>query len=155
MSIELSQFIVRAKRNTYASGQKAKVLEDGFEEFTFEEGEYRYRDRYHARDPEPFGGEETVWHNNEAVWMMNYYGLVVAHKEKSEKIYTFLREALTFVGWQRPFRGPKGHSRLIDGEEFRYSDESEGDVNQFKGTERIFFKGEEVYRLEYHGGKLK
>lgn len=32
-------FLVRAKKNTYASGNKPKKLEDGFEEFVYTEGD--------------------------------------------------------------------------------------------------------------------
>jgi hypothetical protein len=36
--------------------------------------------------------------------------------------------------------------------DFEYKNEFEGDVNKFKGAEKILFQGEEVYKLEYHGG---
>ena len=91
--MELVDFIVRAKRNTYASGNKAAKLEDGFEEFIFEEGNFRYRDRYHAKDPRPFGGEEVVWQSGKAIWIMNYYGYILDQKIDSEIVYRFLRKA--------------------------------------------------------------
>ena len=148
--MELVNFIVKAKRNTYASGNKATKLKDGFEEFIFEEGDFKYRDRYHARDPKPFGGEEVVWQNGKAIWIMNYYGYMLFDKINSEVVYEFLRKAMSLVDEQRPFRGPPNFKEG----DFEYLDENEGDVSKFKGTEIIFFKGKEVYRLEYHGGLL-
>lgn len=148
--MELVDFIVRAKRNTYASGNKAAKLEDGFEEFIFEEGNFRYRDRYHAKDPRPFGGEEVVWQSGKAIWIMNYYGYILDQKIDSEIVYRFLRKAMGLVDKSRPFRGPSHFKE----EDFEYIDESKGTLDNFKGTERILFKGKEVYRLEYHGGKI-
>ncbi|MEK6903758.1 MAG: DUF5680 domain-containing protein [Nanoarchaeota archaeon] len=148
--MELVDFIIKSKKQTYASGKPARKLKDGFEEFVYEEGDYKYRDRYHARDPRPFGGEEVVWQNGRAIWMMNYYGFMLSTKVDSKAVYEFLRKAMSLVDEQRPFRGT---SNLKEGD-FEYIDSSEGDVNQFKGTERILFKGKEVYRLEYHGGSV-
>ena len=75
---------------------------------------------------------------------------ILFNKVNSEKVYAFLRKAMSLVDKQRPFRGP---SSFKDGD-FEYLDESEGDAGRFKGTEKIFFKGKEIYRLEYHGGTL-
>lgn len=142
--------MVKAKKNTYASGKKPNILEDGFEEFEYVEGDLKYRDRYHAKDPKPFGGEEVVWYKGKTIWMMNYYGYMLSDKVDSKPVYEFLRKAMSLVNEQRPFRGA---SSLKEGD-FEYKDSSEGDVNQFRGTERILFKGKEVYRLDYHGGVL-
>src|SRR3989344_4421881 len=121
---KLSAFLVKAKKATYASGNKATKLADGFEEFVFEDGEFRYRDRYHARDLQPFGGQEVVWQNGKAVWMMNYYGFMLGKKEDSEGVYGFLRRAMSLVSAGRPFRGP---SEFVEGD-FKYVDANEGDV---------------------------
>ena len=48
----------------------------------------------------------------------------------------------------RPFRGPE---KFKEGD-FEYVDKSQGDINMFRGVEKIFHKGQEVYRLYYHGG---
>src|SRR3989344_7846682 len=101
---KLSAFLIKAKKATYASGNKATKLADGFEEFVFENGDYRYRDRYHARDPQPFGGQEVVWRDGKAVWIMNYYGFMLGKKEASEGVYGFLRKAMALVSEARPFR---------------------------------------------------
>lgn len=146
--MELRDFIVKAKRNSYASGAKPKVLDDGFEELTYEEGDLYYRDRWKGSNP--FGGEEVIRQNGKTIWIMNFYGYVFSTKVESEKVYGFLRKAMNLVDEKRPFRGP---SHFKEGY-FEYFDKSEGTLDNFKGTERILFKGEDVYRLEYHGGRV-
>ncbi len=148
--MNLAQFLVKAKKATYASGKKPKLLEDGFEEFTYEEGKYKYRDRYRAVDPKPFGGEEVVWHNSKAVWMMNYYAYGISEDMDSGAVYGFLREAMTRLTEDKPFRGPPRFKK----EDFEYINKVSGQVHKFKGTEIIKFKKKEIYRLEYHGGAL-
>ena len=69
---KLSDFLVKAKINTYASGK----------EFDFEEKEFRYRDRYFGFNP--FIGEEVVWQKKEIIWGMNYYGRIVSGTRKNE-----------------------------------------------------------------------
>ena len=83
--------------------------------------------------------------------VMNYYGSVLSEKVDSDSIYVFLRKSMCRVNEDRPFRGPK---EFKEGD-FVYTDYNEGDISRFRGTEKIFFKGEEVYRLEYHGGNLR
>jgi hypothetical protein len=51
----------------------------------------------------------------------------------------------------RPFRGPQS----LKGNDYEYLDESQGNVEQFTGTERIYYRGREIYRLHYHGGRVK
>ena len=146
--MELRDFIVKAKRNTYASGTKSKVLDDGFEELTYQEGNLLYRDRWKGSNP--FGGEEILIQKGKVVWLMNFYGNVFSTKVDSEKVYEFLRKAMSHVNIERPFRGP---SHFEEGE-FEYFDESEGTIDRFKGAEKILYKGKEIYRLEYHGGRI-
>ena len=81
---------------------------------------------------------------------MNYYGRVESKTVNTHDVYGLLRKAMSLVSKDKPFRGP-AHLKERD---FEYKDENVGDVNQFRGTEKIFYKGKEVYRLEYHGGKI-
>ncbi|MBI2452507.1 hypothetical protein HYV50_05560 [Candidatus Pacearchaeota archaeon] len=146
--MKLADFIAKAKKSTYASGAKPKILEDGFEELSYEERGLHYRDRWKGTNP--FGGEEIVKEKDKVIWIMNYYGIVFSIKVESEKVYEFLRKAMNLVSRERPFRGP---SHFKEGD-FEYFDKSEGTLDRFKGIERILYMDEEVYRLEYHGGKL-
>ncbi|MFC1879637.1 DUF5680 domain-containing protein [Chloroflexota bacterium] len=149
--MELAQFLVKAKLNTYAGeGEGGEAdLPDGCKELNYREGAYCYRDRYFGFDP--FIGQEIVWHDGRPVWAMNYIGMVGDKSAPAGKIYHFLQKALRKVEPARPFRGPY-HYQSGD---FEYFDEHQGDLSFFKGAEWITIKKQEVYRLEYHGGKMK
>lgn len=149
---ELSEFLVKAKANTYASKEsKRKILEDGTKEFTFKNGLYKYRDRYLGFDP--FIGEEIVWYDKEAIWGMNYYGRIVSPNNiSSEEIYGFLRKALMRVKKFAPFRGLP----LFVENNFKYANKWEGDITKFKGEENIFSDlKNKVYTLGYQGGLIE
>lgn len=149
--MKLEQFLVKAKLNAYASGGEAaeSTAPDSAKEFLFEDSGYRYRDRYFGWNP--FVGEEVVWQKNKVIWAMNYYGAVNDIVVPPERIYPFLQKAMKLVAESRPFRGP----HYLKEEQYEYRDDSQGTIDQFTGIERIFFKGEEVYRLIYHGGLVK
>ncbi len=146
--MDLAKFLIQAKTNTYASGESApkSVLTDGCKELIYCEDNFKYRDRYFGHNP--FMGEEIVWRGDEMIWGMNYYGTVRSDKISSRKVYNFLKKAMRQVGAERPFRGP---SNFKEGD-FEYVDKSHGDINMFRGVETILFKGQEVYKLYYHGG---
>lgn len=82
---------------------------------------------------------------------MNYYGKISSIIVSAKQIYEFLKIAMRQVKEDRPFRGLNN----FKSGDFEYVDESEGNVNNFVGLERIFFKGQEIFRLNYHGGIIK
>jgi len=144
---QLRKFLVKAKINTYASGTKAAVLRDGSKELVFSEGNLSYRDRYFGENP--FIGQELVFYKHKSLWGMNYYGYAAPSKNVSLKdLYAFLREALKRVDEETPFRGPKYYRYGF----FKYINNVKGDISQFDGIEKIFYKENEVYKLLYHGG---
>jgi len=144
----MKKFLVKAKKNTYASFWKVggKILKDGSKEFLFKENDFIYRDRYFGS--KRFIGEEIVFKNEQAVWAMNYYGGMLSEDISSKNTYSFLKKALMQVSIERPFRG----SEFFEEGDFLYKDKSVGDVDDFSGTEEIFYKGNKVYELKYHGG---
>lgn len=150
-SMNLCEFLVRAKVATYASKGEAgeRILEDGSKELSCSEAEFSYRDRYYGFDP--FVGEEIVWRDGKIAWVMNYYGGTVVSDVPAKDVYDFLKKCLRQVNSSRPFRGPE---HFIEGD-FEYVDHSYGGVDEFQGKEQIFFGGEEVYRLRYHGGAMQ
>jgi hypothetical protein len=149
--MKLEQFLVKAKVSAYAStGERdERILADGCKELTFREGEFIYRDRYFGWNP--FVGEEVVWQADQIVWAMNYYGLVFDAVVPAGQVYAFLQQAMNQVTEDRPFRGPG----TLKKDEYEYIDESNGNVDQFSGVERILYQGREIYRLQYHGGRVK
>lgn len=147
--MDLSQFLVKAKMNAYAGGERASASVDGSHEFSFQEDAFRYRDRYFGFNP--FMGGEIVWQDGKAIWGLNYYGKIYRDVVPASEVYQFLQMALRQIQLDRPFRGPDSHKD----QEFEYRDESYGSIDLFAGTERIFYRGEEIYRLDYHGGLIK
>lgn len=141
-------FLMKAKGHSYASGQAAQVLADGCHEFTFQDGEFLYRDRYFGENP--FVGEEMVWQNGQVIWAMNFYGGVTSEAAPAGEVYTFLQKAMRELRPERPFRGPEAFADGV----YEYRDESQGALDAFVGAERIFHQGQEVYRLHYHGGRV-
>ena len=147
--MELKQFLIKAKLNSYSSGREGMKLTDGSKELTFQEQGFSYRDRYLGENP--FIGEEVVWQADRVIWGMNFYGRVLNAVVPAAQIYTFLQKAMRQVKENRPFRGPETFKE----QDFEYRDESQGAIEEFMGVERILYKGEEVYRLDYQGGSVK
>ena len=144
----LAQFLITAKKNTYAAGITENVVDDA-KESVYEQDEYSYKDRYYGTSQ--FSGEEIVKENGVVIWSMNYYGGLLVNNVEEGKINTFLKKALLKVPLDIPFRGPK---KFID-KDFKYENNVSGNIRNFKGTECIFYKKIKVYSLEYHGGIIK
>lgn len=148
---KLSEFLVKAKINTYASvGEtEEEVFVGGGKELKFEEGEFKYRDKYFGS--EFFIGEEVVFQNGKAIWGMNYYGGDMSDIISSRIVYKFLKEALKKVTTDKPFRGPDNFKK----DDFEYINKVEGTVERFTGEEIILYKGELIHKVNYQGGLIK
>ena len=147
---ELASFLVRAKTQTYAGdGAEVSPQRPGFKELEFSEGIWHYRDSYSGFFFAP--GQEVVLLNGNPVWAMAYSGGMRPEyhsRDFAKQAFTFLKQALLKVEESRPFRGP---NHLQEGN-YDYTDCSEGDITDFRGTERIFYKEKEVFRQHYIGG---
>ncbi|PIP27378.1 MAG: hypothetical protein COX30_02205 [Candidatus Moranbacteria bacterium CG23_combo_of_CG06-09_8_20_14_all_39_10] len=150
MNKELINFILKAKKSTYANAEddSKKILSDGSKEFTYADGSYSYRDRYFGSDP--FTGQEVVFFNNKAVWIMNYHGYILDKTVSESIVYNFLKRALMKVSESAPFRGP---AKFIDGD-YQYASEFMGNPTSFSGIETIYFKNKKIYELYFHGGVI-
>ena len=146
--MKLNEFLVKAKKQGYATGEAVK-LENGGKVLSYQEGDYGYKDTYFGSNP--FIGEEVVWYKGKFIWGMNYYGSVNENITLTKEIYEFLKKAMCLIKEDRPFRGPSEYEE----ENWKYKDESKGNVESFKGKEKIYYKEELVYELEYHGGIIK
>ncbi|HNY04800.1 MAG TPA: hypothetical protein PKI92_03540, partial [Candidatus Woesebacteria bacterium] len=69
----LREFLVKAKKSTYASGDASKEIVELDKSTTliFEEGDFKYHDNYFGG--EPYGGREVVFFKGEPVYIMVYY----------------------------------------------------------------------------------
>ena len=152
----LSQFLVNAKRKTYAGlDDDATVLAPllpGSKQLEYRDGDLSYRDIYFGM--RFFVGQETVQAGADVIWSMSYAGGVAAavvDRHEFLSVYAFLRQALLAISDDRPFRGP----RQFENEGFRYVNTSSGDVAEFHGEEQISRAGVKVYGLRYSGGLLR
>lgn len=146
---KLKNFLVEAKKNTYANEDAKEVrVRGGGKLLSFSKGDFIYQDKYFGSNP--FSGEEVVIKNEKVIWVMNYYGKTVS-KISPKKVYRFLKKALMNVNIKTLFRGPE---KFTEGN-FQYLSKAKEDVDSFIGTEQIFHKGKQVYFCEYHGGLVK
>lgn len=148
----LVEFIIKAKIAGYATGGENEELsfDDGSKGFTYSSGEYKYIDRYYGFNP--FSGAEHIYNSDDSlIWKMNYYGEVLDKSADPLKIYIFLREAMSCITPEYPFRGP---ANLKKGS-LSYENVQNGTVLSFHGKETISDDGIIVYHLHYHGGRMK
>ncbi len=143
----LKQFIFNASRATYASEDESiKVKQsDGSTTIEYRKGDWSFHDNYFGG--EPYGGREVVFYQGKAVWMMVYYGFVHIEIGNAE-VYGILMEALRNTTIDTPYRGPK----VFQKENWRYENKLEGEVGNFRGTEKIYRDDQCVYEASYIGG---
>ncbi len=148
----LVDFIIKAKNAGYATGRENEQLsfDDGSKGFTYMSGGYKYIDRYYGFNP--FSGTEQIYNSDDSlIWKMNYYGEILDSSSDPMEIYTFLREAMSSITPEYPFRGP---AKLKKGK-LSYQNVQNGTVLSFHGKETISDDEIIVYYLYYHGGKMK
>lgn len=162
-------FIVKAKTQSYAGdGKPVRTERRGFKELVFKEGPWEYRDSYAGFYCAP--GQEVVRFNGKLVpvWVMSYSGGMtdkyLGDVDFSKRTFDFLKAALSKIQEDSPFRGPNVFEAvdklsLFNTSFWYYSNESQGDVTDFRGAEKIehsFHGGivnrETVFRQEYIGG---
>ena len=146
--MKINKFLVKAKLQGYATGEAVK-LENGGKVLSYQEGDYEYKDTYFGFNP--FIGEEIVFYQGTFIWGMNFYGGVISDNVSAKEVYEFLKKAMLLIKEDRPFRGPSDFKE----NGWHYTDKSEGDIENFKGKEKIYYKEELVYGLEYQGGLIK
>jgi hypothetical protein len=151
---EFTKFLIKAKKNTYAStdpSQRVQPTFSGSTQFEYRQGALLYRDIYFGA--QYFVGLETVYHAELAVWGMSYAGGINSEisEEIKETVYQFLAQALRAVTQELPFRGPKSFENGI----WQYSNHVLGDFQRFSGTETIQDDNYVVYKLHYSGGLLR
>ncbi|HET8914055.1 MAG TPA: DUF5680 domain-containing protein [Ktedonobacteraceae bacterium] len=152
---EFREFLLNAKKNTYASeeenGQSVESL-PGSTQHEYREGDFLYQDLYVGSAY--FVGQETVLYQGTPIWSMSYAGgtsPALHRQEEVSAIYRFLRSALRNVEAERPYRGPS----LFHDESYVYADESYGNIDSFWGYEAITNPDGVVYALRYNGGFLR
>lgn len=151
---QLAEFLVKAKTNTYASGAENNITPQrpGFQELEFKEGDWEYRDSYCGFFRAP--GQEIVRFKEKPVWNMSYDGGMMPkfldNKEFAEQAFKFLQKAMMKIEITKPFRGP---GEFHDGD-YEYIMEVDGNITNFRGTEKILFKDEVIFVQNFMGGLI-
>ncbi|VVB78803.1 Uncharacterised protein [uncultured archaeon] len=153
---ELAEFLVKAKKATYAGdGKEVPSQRPGFKELEYNEGDFSYRDSYAGFFMAP--GQEYVRFKGEPIWLMSYTGgmnqELFGDVDFAKQTFAFLKKALSLVNMSSPFRGPA----VFRSEKFEYSSSVKGDISSFKGRERIWHDSEageksngiNLYDLDY------
>lgn len=145
---QLLDFLMRAKRATYASGteQETESCRPASHDLRYEEPDgWLYMDSYLGSAQ--FAGQEAVWKDGTPLWAMNYCG----HSTEDGFDGDFLKEALMHVSEDAPYRGPIEYQRGS----YLYCNTATGDPRWFFGREEIFKSGVSVYECVYHGGLIR
>lgn len=152
----LHDFLIRAKKNTYANGKAARVnsTQLGSKDYHYEEvingKTYSYHDTYFGSNK--FVGEEKVRIDDKVMWSMNYYGYNVEGANVKEAYDLILKPALMLIdNASLPLRGVNAFKNG----NYTYSFKSNGDLNCFTGTECIYKDDILIYCLECHGGIIE
>jgi hypothetical protein len=147
---KLAEFLIKAKLRTYSSENRKEIkIGKNGKQLKYLDNDLKYTDTYFGFNP--FAGEELVFENEKCIWIMNYYGKIISKDIPEEEIYRFLRKAMRKIKKEKPFRGPASFNE----NDLEYKDENEGNLDFFKGEEKILFKGKIIYILNYHGGAVK
>ena len=152
--INIEDFLIEAKRQTYANENVERVLSarKNSKDYEYKRDNMVYHDTYFGGTN--FIGEEVVYVDDKTYWAMNYYGVTLDETLGEEAMDNALRPALMNVGVDKdviPVRGPK---EMINGE-YKYSFEVVGDINYFSGVEIIYKNNKKIYELKCHGGLVK
>ena len=150
---KLKDFLDRATKATYAGGgpEVNNPQRPGFTELTYSEGDFEYRDSYtgHTRSH----GTETVRYKGEVVRATSDRGGMVKGKEKlAGKAFSFLKKAMSAN--EKGVWSARGPHRLMDGN-WKYIYTQEGDFDEFKGYEEIYYRKELVFFHKVIGGTVK
>jgi hypothetical protein len=148
---DLTTFIVRAKAQTYVGdGARSLSYRPGSHDIQFHEGEFIYLDSYFGGTD--FIGQEVVYYHGNPVWAMNYYGRILDNTAiNGAEAGKIIKASLTAMYAEGRFLG--GFEYRVDDD--LYVDTSEGDTASFTGKEWIMRRGQRVYELVYHGGRVK
>ena len=146
MDKKIAEFLCRAKRETYASGNAKECIpcRPNSHDLKYCEGNLIYIDTYLGG--EKFVGEEAIWNDNITLWSMNYAGRIVEEGFEG----WFLKEALRIVNEEYPYRGPLSY----ENGEFKYECSFAGNFEWFDGEEVIYKNDVKIYECKFHGGVI-
>ncbi len=156
---KLFDFLITAKKNTYANGDALKTLSSrqGSKDYHYEGSVSNKKAIYHDTyfGGEHFIGEEVVYlDSDKPIWGMNYYGYSTQENLSEDTIDNALRPALMQVGKDKSVLPVRGPSKFINGE-YTYTFEQTGTIENFIGLEQIYKNDKLIYELHCAGGIIK
>lgn len=142
---DIKKFIIDARRNTLAGNgapaDSPRLM--GSKELEYQKGDWGYKDIYFS-GKDNLIGQEIVYHNNNPIWSMGYFGDQMP-KDATE----FLKYALLNLADKCRLGG---RCRL-EKKGYNYEDIGTGSLEKFSGQEII--KEKNTYKLNYYGGLIK
>ena len=152
--IDLHNFLIEAKKETYANEnvEKVKSTRRGSHDYEYTKDNWTYHDTYFGGTD--FQGQEVVYRQADTpIWGMIYYGKTLDESLSEEAMDKALRPALMQVGQDDtiPVRGPKE----FENQGYQYTFKVTGDLTSFEGEETIEKEGNKVYTLKCHGGIIR
>ena len=151
MNKELYEFLIEAKKQTYANASVEKVNSSrkGSHDYHYKNDKMIYHDTYFGGTK--FMGEEVVYRGGDTPkWGMNYYGVTLDSSLSEEAMDQILRPALMKAEDNKslPVRGPKEFKN----KDYTYTFEGKGNLESFEGIETIYKHEKKIYELKCHGG---
>jgi hypothetical protein len=150
MTPELTQFIVRAKANTWNGNARVSLsYRPGSSDLQYHEENLSYLDSYFGSTN--FLGQEVVWHNGKPIWVMNYHGQIL-----QPELYDGARAGIT----SQEGRGcVYALQTFLGNHEFTlkhsvFCMKTTGEPSSFSGREWHEVKGVVVYSFDFHGGTV-
>lgn len=152
--IDLHNFLIEAKKETYANEnvEKVKSTRRGSHDYEYTKDNWTYHDTYFGGTD--FQGQEVVYQQEDTpIWGMIYYGRTLDESLSEEAMDKALRPALMQVGQDDviPVRGPKE----FENQGYQYTFKVTGDLTNFEGEETIEKEGNKVYTLKCRGGIIR
>ena len=152
--IDLHNFLIEAKKETYANEnvEKVKSTRRGSHDYEYTKDNWTYHDTYFGGTD--FQGQEVVYRQDDTpIWGMIYYGKTLDESLSEEAMDKALRPALMQVGQDDviPVRGPKE----FENQGYQYTFKVTGDLTNFEGEETIEKEGAKIYTLKCHGGRIR
>ena len=146
MNERIIDFLFIAKKTVYeGNGTEVKSSKPLSHDFEYTKEDFKLINSHLGNDN--FSGQEVLCVNNIPVWSMNYVGRIIGPDFSCD----FLKEALSLISKEKPFRGPREHKNSA----YLYKCEIKGSIGWFYGFEEIFFNDIKVYEYAFHGGILK
>ena len=148
MDEKILSFLIEARKNTYASGKKPKKIANG-NVYSIKRGNLEYRDTFFDQE-RFFQGQEIIFKNSRPIWSTSYRGAAVEGNEAKE-VFGYLQKILREHSDKVRLLGKKEYS---DGN-WRYQDKCDGNLDEFFGEEKIYFKEKIAHWMKYFGGEIK